>query len=109
MFPSSNRDSAIGFQLGVSMDVIRNDGLFQPAKIKWLQKWKHSFCVIECPSHVGVSHHVDAISDCFSDCPNHIHIALHPLGPVDRAPTEAQFNCLESRIPIAPRFTGELA
>src|ERR1700734_3223594 len=42
MFAARDRNSSAGFQLGITVDVFGNYGLFQPAKIKCLKQRQHA-------------------------------------------------------------------
>ena len=105
---SSNRDAAVRLQLSIALDVVRDDRLFQPAKLKRLQQRKHSLRVIERPPHIGVSHYINVVAHRLSHRANQLDVALHARSPIHGPPPETKLHRFKSIIFVALRLGSQL-
>src|SRR3954471_16048433 len=87
VFTSGNWNSPIRFQLSVTVNVIRDDWLLQPAQLKRLEQRQHALGVVECPAHVSVGHHIYFASSRLAHRTDQFNVALHACSTVGRAPS----------------------
>ena len=107
MFSTCNGDAAVCLQFLVAAYVVWNDGLFEPAKVEWLEQRQHALRIIESPAHVGIGHYIDAIAHHLSNRAHQPDIPLHSLGAVDRPPAKAQLHRLVTFVLVALRFHAQ--
>ena len=89
------------------MDVVREDGFFQPTQIERFDQRQHALGVIEVPAHVGIGHDVDAITQGFTERAEQVEIFLHTGGAVGGPPSEAHLHGLVAFIFIFGGFGAE--
>ena len=99
---------AAGFQFGITLNVIGDDRLLQPAQMKWFEQREHSLGVIESPAHVSVGHDVDFVADGFANGSNEINVSLHAGGAVGGAPTEAHLHGLVAFVLVTMRLRRQV-
>src|SRR5215469_13496506 len=90
MFAARDGNAAAGFELGVSLNVIGDYGLLQPTKMKRLQQGEHAFCIIQCPTHIGVRHRIDFLANSLPHRADEIEISLQTSSTIGWSPSKAQ-------------------
>src|SRR5579863_1078997 len=109
MFSARDRNTSVGLQLRVAMDVVGDHGLFQPSEMKRLQQRQHSLGVVEGPAHVSVSHDIDVVANGRPDSSHQLKIPLHATSAVGGSPSKAELHGLKPVLLVALRLGRELA
>ncbi|MNV50906.1 hypothetical protein D3C71_1429360 [compost metagenome] len=92
MLAARDRNRGQLVQLGVAVDVIGDDGLFQPARLKLFKLGQDALGVFQVPAHIAFQHQIRVVADDFANGLHRFQVFDHALlqmrGPVAKTHLE---------------------
>jgi len=92
VFAARDVDDVKRLELGVSMQIVGDHGLFDPTHVVGRQHAAHAPRIFEVPAHIGVGHDVDIVAHGLARRLHQSDVLVHALDAVLGAPAEAELD-----------------